>query len=115
MRKEENIVSYAADEIDTMIAQGEDRTDWDRVNAMTDEEIEANAASDEDADWEWSDPLPVSFNLTGKRQLTIRLDEDVLDWFKSHGPGYQTRINAVLRSFVESHSDSQVQQRRKAS
>lgn len=39
----------------------------------------------------------------GKERLTIRLDEDVVDWFRSQGKGYQTRINAVLRSFYEAH------------
>ncbi len=36
-----------------------------------------------------------------KTQLTIRLDADMLEWFKSQGKGYQTRINAVLRSYYE--------------
>ena len=39
----------------------------------------------------------------GKRQLTVRLDGDVLDWFKAQGKGYQTRMNAVLRSYYEAH------------
>ena len=38
-----------------------------------------------------------------KTSITIRLDADVLDWFKAQGRGYQTRINAVLRTFVEAH------------
>ncbi len=38
----------------------------------------------------------------GKKQLTIRLDADVLDWLKSHGKGYQTRINRILRVAMES-------------
>jgi BrnA antitoxin of type II toxin-antitoxin system len=37
-----------------------------------------------------------------KQGVHIRLDTDVLDWFKAHGSGYQTRINAVLRAFVRS-------------
>jgi uncharacterized protein (DUF4415 family) len=37
-----------------------------------------------------------------KRQLTIRVDEDVLDWLKSPGKGYQTRINRILRVAMES-------------
>jgi uncharacterized DUF497 family protein len=37
-----------------------------------------------------------------KKQLTIRLDGDVLDWLKSHGRGYQTRINRILRVAMES-------------
>jgi len=40
-------------------------------------------------------PLP-------KRQLTIRLDADVLKWLKAHGRGYQTRINRILRAAMES-------------
>lgn len=39
----------------------------------------------------------------GKKRLTIRLDEDVVEWFRSQGKGYQTKINAVLRSFYEAH------------
>ena len=39
-----------------------------------------------------------------KRQLTIRLDADVLDWLKGHGKGYQTRINRILRVVMESQA-----------
>jgi uncharacterized protein (DUF4415 family) len=41
-----------------------------------------------------------------KKQLTIRLDEDVLDWLKNQGRGYQTRINAILRAYYEAHKDN---------
>jgi uncharacterized protein (DUF4415 family) len=37
-----------------------------------------------------------------KKQLTIRLDEDVLEWLKANGRGYQTRINRILRVVMES-------------
>jgi len=43
-----------------------------------------------------------------KKQLTIRLDEDVLDWLKGHGKGYQTRINRILRVVMESQPPSRV-------
>ncbi len=36
-----------------------------------------------------------------KRGIYLRVDEDVIDWFRSQGPRYQTRMNAVLRSFME--------------
>ena len=36
-----------------------------------------------------------------KKPVTIRIDEDVLDWFRGQGPGYQTRINRLLRKFME--------------
>jgi uncharacterized protein (DUF4415 family) len=35
--------------------------------------------------------------------VTVRLDPDILNWFKRQGAGYQTRINAALRAFVEAH------------
>ena len=40
----------------------------------------------------------------GKRQLTIRLDGDVLTWLKAHGRGYQTRINRILRAAMDGQS-----------
>lgn len=44
-------------------------------------------------------------NIPGKRVVTIRLDADVLDWFKRQGRGYQTRINKLLRSYMEASRD----------
>lgn len=38
-----------------------------------------------------------------KKQVTLRLDADVLDWFRAQGRGYQTQINALLRAYVEAH------------
>jgi uncharacterized protein (DUF4415 family) len=38
-----------------------------------------------------------------KSQLTLRLDQDVLDWFKAQGRGYQTQINSLLRAYMEAH------------
>ncbi len=39
----------------------------------------------------------------GKTLISIRLDPDMLAWFKKHGKGYQTRINAVLRTYMQAH------------
>ncbi len=38
-----------------------------------------------------------------KKQLTLRLDEEIVDFFKTEGDGYQTRINALLRAYVDAH------------
>jgi uncharacterized protein (DUF4415 family) len=38
-----------------------------------------------------------------KKAVSIRLDRDVMEWFQRQGKGYQTRINAVLRAYVEAH------------
>jgi len=40
-----------------------------------------------------------------KEQVTVRFDADILEWFKEQGRGYQTRMNAVLRSYYEAHKD----------
>jgi uncharacterized protein (DUF4415 family) len=77
------------------------KTDWARVDALTDEEIAKAVANDPDAaavDVDWSDAVLVI--PAKKRAISIRVDEDVLDFFKKEGDGYQRRINAVLRSYM---------------
>jgi len=70
---------------------------------MSDEEAERRAAADPDAG-----VIPPGFwdNATvrmpqSKQQITLRLDPDVIRWFKHTGKGYQSRMGAVLRSYVE--------------
>jgi uncharacterized protein (DUF4415 family) len=79
------------------------RTDWTAVDALTDEEIEASIANDPDwqefTDIDWSKAVLVI--PPKKKAISIRLDEDVLDYFKKEGAGYQRRMNAVLRSFMQ--------------
>jgi len=50
---------------------------------------------------DWSKAVVGKFCRPVKKPLTIRLDADVLDWLKKQGKGYQTRINALLRSSME--------------
>jgi uncharacterized protein (DUF4415 family) len=70
---------------------------------MTDEEVEASIANDPDwaefKDVDWSDAVLVI--PPKKKAISIRVDEDVLDYFKSQVDGYQRRINAVLRSYMQ--------------
>lgn len=98
----ENIVSYSIDQIRERIAKGESKTDWARVDAMTDAEIEALMRDDPDwkdfMDIDWSKAVAVC--PQPKNAVSIRLDSDVLDFFKAGGKGYQTRINAVLRHYM---------------
>lgn len=104
MQKSETIVRYTDSELDEMLARGEDRSDLDRVRALTEDELEASIDLAEEGEVDWSS-LQVGLPEP-KRQLTLRLDADVVDWFKSRGPGYQTRMNAVLRSYVDSQRRS---------
>lgn len=78
------------------------KTDWARVDALTDEDIAKAVANDPDAapiDIDWSDA--VLMMPAKKKAISIRVDEDVLDFFKKEGDGYQRRINAVLRSYMQ--------------
>lgn len=99
MENDEHIVSYTAEELDEMVRRGESRTDWARLNAMTEEEIEAAIDHEEEGEPDWSTamagiPLP-------KRPLTIELDGDIIDWFKAQTSDYQRAMNLVLRRHVE--------------
>lgn len=80
------------------------RTDWERIGRLTDEEIERAVAADPDAapilDDEWL--AQAELRLPPEKELiSIRIDKDVLSFFRSLGPRYQTRMNAVLRAFIE--------------
>ena len=99
MRNENDTSRYTAAELETMRRRGEDRTDDTRLDAMRDADIEAQAAEEPAFDWTTAEVgLPPA-----KRQLTMRLDEDVIAWFRAQGTGYQTRMNAVLRCYMEAH------------
>jgi uncharacterized protein (DUF4415 family) len=103
MQKSEHIVRFTAQEIDERIARGEDLSDWEFVRNLTPEEIEANIDEEEEGTFDLSKGyagLPAGIG-TPKKQLTVRLDTDVVEWFKSQGKGYQTRMNAVLRQYME--------------
>ena len=80
------------------------RTDWKRVDALKDNDID------------FSDMPEVSPKMfaraivrrglkpvSRKAQLTLRVDSDVLDWFRKQGQGYQTKINALLRAYMDAH------------
>jgi uncharacterized protein (DUF4415 family) len=106
MKKKSTIAKYSLDEIKAMRARGEDRTRPD-----------APAAESLGPDF-WKSArvvLPRS-----KKAINMRVDADMLEWFKSKGPGYLTRMHAVLRSYYEAqrehrHTSAPRDKRRKTS
>jgi uncharacterized protein (DUF4415 family) len=79
-------------------------TDWKRVDALRDEDIDLS--DNPELTPEMFARAVVRRGLKPpprKRQLTLRVDEDVLKWFRAQGRGYQTQINALLRAYVEAH------------
>lgn len=76
------------------------KTNWERIDAMTDDAIDTSDIP----------PLGDAFFERAVLRIprhsiavTMQLDEDVLEWFKSLGPEYEQRINAALRLYAEAH------------
>jgi uncharacterized protein (DUF4415 family) len=80
-------------------------TDWKRLDAMKDEDIDLSDIPE----------IPPEMFARGiirrglkpvvrKKQLTLRMDSDVIEWFKKQGRGYQTKINSLLRAYMEEHA-----------
>jgi uncharacterized protein (DUF4415 family) len=89
------------------------KTDWTAVDALTDKDIEAAVRNDPDAvplDVDWSKAVLVI--PSKKKAISIRVDEDVLDFYKKQGEGYQRRMNAVLRSYMDQTSGSKKRKKR---
>lgn len=80
------------------------KTDWKRLDRMTSTQVEAIAARDRDGapmtDAEW---VKAEIVHPHKVAVGLKLDDDLLGWFKSQGKGYQTRINTILRRYYETH------------
>ena len=76
------------------------KTDWKRIKAMKDEDIDTTDIPELGKDF-----FKKAVVWPGtKKQITLRLDPDVIDFFKKRGRGYQSIMNAVLRKYVEAHS-----------
>ena len=102
MAKKEHIVKYTDEELAELVKREGTSSERDKAAHMTKAEIEARVASDPDEadtvmDWDKATtemPQP-------KAVLNIRIDKDVLEYFRKKGKDYQTLINAVLRSYVQ--------------
>ncbi|MDW8371496.1 MAG: BrnA antitoxin family protein [Geminicoccaceae bacterium] len=76
---------------------------------MTDARIREAIAADPDAASEWTDEdFRRARRPKGrrKRPISIRIDQDVLAWFRTLGPGWQSLVNVILRAYMERHRDS---------
>jgi uncharacterized protein (DUF4415 family) len=94
-----------SDDISGTTSKTEPKTDWRRLRSMNDEEVHAAIIDDPDAK-----PTDAAFWKEArvvmprrKETVTMRLDADLLEWFRSER-GYQTRINAILRAYMNTHT-----------
>lgn len=80
------------------------QTDWKRIDAMTDEDIDLSDIPEITPEMFARAVHMRNFKvIPRKKQLTLRVDSDVVDWYKKQGPGYQTRINSLLRAYMKEH------------
>ena len=102
MKKDRRTVRHASADLTAMVERGASESDWDAVKALSDADVEAAVATDADEaettiDWSKAVFHPES----RKKTMTMRLDADVLAFFKDQGRGYQTKINAILRAYMD--------------
>lgn len=103
MKKSGAIAGHSARQVEVLRRRGGSRTDWKKVDTMSEAGLEASIAADPDdvhepLDWTRAVKTPPP----PKQPVKLRVDADVLEWFRKTGKGYQTQMNNVLRAFVES-------------
>lgn len=89
MKASDDTTQYSPDTLKTERARGRTRTRVDAPERPVDEDF-----------WRTAQVVTPRF---AKRSIHLRLDADVLEWFRQEGPGHLTRMNAALRSFMEAH------------
>jgi uncharacterized protein (DUF4415 family) len=100
--------SASRDDIDAEALEMEDPRYWERANHLALQPDRESSLTEEDgAGVDWAEARVTSGDPAvaygQKQQITVRIDRDVIDWFKSHGRGYQTRMNAALREYMRHH------------
>jgi uncharacterized protein (DUF4415 family) len=82
-------------------------TDWKRVDAMKDEDIDLTECPEITPEMFAKAVVRHGLKPAVKKvQLTLRIDSDVVAWFKAQGRGYQSQINALLKAYMEAHKSS---------
>lgn len=103
---EENIVRYSRDNLPK-----DTKTDWARLKAMTEEEIEANALSDPD-----NPPIDVDSPAFRQRSamfyyprglVRLNIDPDILAWFRQHGTDFRQQIGTALQDYMQTHEHTE--------
>jgi uncharacterized protein (DUF4415 family) len=98
-KRSENIVSFTASELEARLKRGETASDWKKAASHPLPDGSDPDDAMEEIEWATTElPMP-----RPKVHASLRLDADMLEWFKSQGRGYQTKINAVLRSYFRQH------------
>jgi uncharacterized protein (DUF4415 family) len=100
-----NTVKFKLDDNSPAPLTAEQRKRLKRVAAMPDAEIDYSDIPRQTEEVQWTRPGAL-VPTENKQQITLRLDADVLSFFKGTGKRYQSRINAALREYVQAHRKS---------
>lgn len=106
MKKDKNIKRYTAAVLKAKRA--ESRTDFSTIDAMTDEKLERLIDEDEDErgirpDWTRAKLVFPQ----AKQSVHLRLEQGIVEYFKAHGKGHISRMQAVLKAYVDAHRPSE--------
>lgn len=102
MKKDKDIRKYSLAELKSK--RSESRTDLSRFDAMSDEELERVVAEDEDERGMLPDWTRAKLILPRTKQsVHLRLEQEIVDFFKAGGKGHITRMQAVLKAYVDAH------------
>ncbi len=108
MKKKADTVHYTAAELVAMRRAGSSHTNWQKVDAMSEADLEASIAADPD---DVHEPLDWTQAVKGiperKQAIKSRIDTGIVSWFKAPGKRYQTRMNNVLRAYVDSREKAE--------
>ncbi len=83
-------------------------TDWERLSTMDDKDIDFSDNPELGNDFFMNATLRMP---EPKKAISLRIDKDVIEWYKTRGPGYQTRINAVLRMYMQAKGGTTTRKR----
>jgi uncharacterized protein (DUF4415 family) len=107
MGNDGNIKRNSADELRAMRARGESRSDSEYGRNLSEAKLEQAIAEDPDSDPPlleappgWPAFAQIITPKAPKKLMSLRLDQEVVDFFKAQGPGYQTAMNGVLLAYV---------------
>ena len=86
------------------ITMQQSQTDWNVIDDMDDKDIELLEVPEVSVEQFAKGVVRKGLkSIPNKSQITLRIDTDVLSWFKSQGKGYQTSINALLKEYMKAH------------
>ena len=104
MRGDENIKRYTAEELRALREKEGNRTDWAKVDATTQEDLKHRIAEDPDEQDLEPDWTRAELVMPAPRQsVHLRLEPDVIAFFKAQGKGHISRMQAVLRAYADAH------------